>query len=106
MLASLQVRYIDNQVVAHKGERFLYQKTKNAALGTAPCARLRDTSSERVCARVTHTQSVRVCSCHTHSHRACALFLHTFTACVCARLTHTQSVCVCSCDTHSSVRMR
>jgi len=52
MLASIQVRYIDNQVVAHKGERFLYQKTKNAALGTAPLARLFDTPSERACVLV------------------------------------------------------
>jgi hypothetical protein len=29
-----EVRYIDNQVVAHKGEKFLYTSTKNAAPGT------------------------------------------------------------------------
>lgn len=29
-----EVRFIDNQIVAHKGEKFLYTKTKNAAPGT------------------------------------------------------------------------
>jgi hypothetical protein len=29
-----EVRYIDNQIVAHKGEKFLYTSTKNAAPGT------------------------------------------------------------------------
>lgn len=33
-----EVRYIDNQIVAHKGEKFLYTSTKNAAPGTLFCS--------------------------------------------------------------------